>query len=107
MFPKQNRFDSRIKGDFFTSSIKKHSSFFILYSKKNLLNICRAAVIVPKKAVSKSTKRSEIKRQMRNAIIPHLNAYRGFDIVLYLKSLPKSDGFLQKIKLDLESILSE
>lgn len=86
MLPKENRFSTRIKGDFFANAKKKHSPLLVLYHQKNNLNICRATVIVPKKVIAKSTMRSEIKRQLRNALIPYLEKSKGYDLVLYLKS---------------------
>jgi len=95
MLPKENRFSARVKGDFFANAKKKYSPLLVLYHQKNNLDVCRATVIVPKKVIAKSTKRSEIKRQLRNALIPHLNEMKGYDLVLYLKSWKSSANHSQ------------
>lgn len=86
MLPKENRFSTRIKGDFFAKAKKKYSPLLVLYLQENNLNVCRATVIVPKKVIAKSTKRSEIKRHLRNGLVPYLAKNKGYDLVLYLKS---------------------
>lgn len=86
MFPKENRFPTRIKGDFFAKAKKHYSPLLVLYTRENNLEIGRATVIVPKKVIAKSTMRSEIKRLLRNSLVPHLEKIAGYDVVLYLKA---------------------
>lgn len=99
MFPKENRFPTRIKGDFFAKAKKHSSSLLVLYTKENNLEIGRATVIVPKKVIAKSTMRSEIKRHLRNSLVPHLGKIIGYDVVLYLKAW--------KLGVNRERILAE
>ncbi|MCL4208331.1 ribonuclease P protein component [Patescibacteria group bacterium] len=95
MLPKENRFSARVKGDFFANAKKKYSPLLVLYHQENNLDVCRATVIVPKKVIAKSTMRSEIKRQLRNALVPYLSGMKGYDLVLYLKSWKSGANYNQ------------
>lgn len=106
MFPKQYRFSSRIEGEFFRTAKRIYSPLFILYIKNNNLDHSRGAVIVPKKVVSKSTRRSEIKRQMRIALLTGLQEKTGLDLVLYLKSV-KKDLTREIISSEVDSLLNK
>jgi ribonuclease P protein component len=86
MFPKINRFETRLGEDFFASAKRVYSSLFILYYQNRDDNQVKATVIVPKKNVFKATGRSKIKRRMRSALIPHLSNLEGLNVVLYIKT---------------------
>lgn len=90
MFPKENRFKARIKGEFFAKAKKYYSPLFVLYVEKNDNNDSQVAVIVPKKVLAKSTQRSEVKRLLKNFILPFLNDLAGLNVVLYVKSWRKN-----------------
>ncbi len=103
MFPKENRFPTRIKGDFFAKAKKHSSPLLVLYTRENNLKIGRATVVVPKKVIAKSSMRSEIKRHLRNALVPYLETIAGYDVVLYLKAW-KSGINREKILIEVSSL---
>ncbi|MDH5533655.1 MAG: ribonuclease P protein component [Candidatus Pacebacteria bacterium] len=86
MFPKINRFETRLGEDFFANAKRAYSPLFVLYYQKRDDNQVKVTVIVPKKNVFKATDRSKIKRKMRSSLIPHLGNLEGLNLVLYLKS---------------------
>lgn len=104
MFPKANRFPTRLKGDFFARAEKKFSPLLILYYQPNQEKKCRAAVVVPKRVIAKAAGRSQAKRWLRNALIPHLPTLEGYDVVLYVKSWKLQTSFT-KIASELEELV--
>ncbi|NCN03867.1 MAG: ribonuclease P protein component [Candidatus Pacebacteria bacterium] len=85
MFPKENRFNSRLGDEFFANAKRIYSPLFVLYYQQREDKQVKATVIVPKKHASKATERSKIKRKMRNSLIPHLDKIASLNLVLYLK----------------------
>jgi len=104
MFPQKNRFTTRLDGSFFREAKKIYSPAFVLYLKKSTNGEALVTVIVPKKVVARSTKRSEMKRLMRNSLIPYLEKLGGFEVVLYLKSLQK-DGSRKTLRGEIEDLV--
>lgn len=101
MFPKEKRFKSRIKGEFFAQAKKYYSPLFVLYVEKNEFGDSQIAVIVPKKVIAKSAQRSEIKRLLKNQLRPYLKNLIELNVVLYVKSWrknPNRDQISQEIK---------
>jgi ribonuclease P protein component len=93
MFPKENRFKSRLGDEFFANAKRVYSPLFVLYYQKRDDNQVKVTVIVPKKHASKATERTKIKRKMRNGLIPHLDKLEGLNLVLYLKkSVTEKNG---------------
>ena len=107
MFPKINRFETRLGEDFFANAKRAYSPLFVLYYQKRDDNEVKAAVIVPKKKAFKATERSKIKRKMRSTLIPYLSSLEGVNIVLYLKSKLNEtslDKFLSEIEFLIKNI---
>ncbi|NCN87506.1 MAG: ribonuclease P protein component [Candidatus Pacebacteria bacterium] len=98
MFPKENRFNSRLGDEFFANAKRVYSPLFVLYYQQREDEQVKATVIVPKKHASKATERTKIKRKMRNSLSPHLDKLEGLSLVLYLKRsvTEKNDSDFEK-----------
>ena len=86
MLPKQHRLPLRSIPDFFPQAEKRHNRFFTIFYKPTS-SLSQATIIVPKKGVSAASKRTYLKRQVREILRPLVVGTKGIQLAVVMKSI--------------------
>ena len=96
--------------DVLSSNTRSEDELFSVFFVKNKANLCRLGVSLPKKTITKATKRNKIKRIIKNSFNVFFQATKGIDVVVRAKKEPQtntSDKILQSLEQHWKTIVSQ
>ena len=96
--------------DVLSSNTRSEDELFSVFFVKNKANLCRLGVSLPKKTITKATKRNKIKRIIKNSFNVFFQATKGIDVVVRAKKEPQpntGDKILQSLDQHWKTIMSQ
>lgn len=82
MIPKIHQLKLRKIGDFFQSSERYYSKFFLTFYRHGESENTKVVVVAPKKTIKLRVGRTKIKRQIYNLSLPLVRKTPGLELVL-------------------------